>query len=148
MEGGEEKREEKLEIEALKGKQKELSDQITELEQALEAEKTAHFEAEKEMAGVSEKNYVLESKLKSTEEQFEASEGKVSELQTELEKLRRLSRYADAEDGAERSEEYQLSCPYLMALIQKGLLAYGIGVLFRGIRIHIKIISICNTIAV
>ena len=109
LEGGTEERAEESEIEALKGKQKEISDQITELEQALEAEKTAHFEAEKEIVGLSEKNYVLESKLKSTEELFEASEGKVSELQTELEKFRRLSRYADEEDGAERSEEYQFT---------------------------------------
>lgn len=74
LDGSTDKRTEKSEIEILKDKQNELSGQITRLEQKLEAEKTAHSEAEK----------------------------------------------------AE----------------------YGIGVLFRIIRIHLEIIYICSTIAV
>ncbi len=95
------------EIKALKEKENELSDQIIRLEQALEVEKTAHSEVKKAMDGLSEKNDILENKLKSMEEQFAAAEGKVSELQMELEKFRRLSKYADEEREEERSEEYQ-----------------------------------------
>lgn len=102
-----EKSAEKSEIEILKEKQNELSGQISRLEQVLKAEKIACSEAEKAKVDLSEKNHVLESKLKSMEEQFEAVKNEVSELQTELEKFRRLSKYADEEDGEERSEEYQ-----------------------------------------
>ena len=105
LEGNTGERAENSEIEALK--ENELSDQITRLEQALEVEKTAHSEAEKAMVGLSEENHVLQSRLKFMEEQFEAAGGKVSELQTELEKFRRLSKYADEEGEEERSEEYQ-----------------------------------------
>ena len=67
LEGGTEEGAEESEIESLKEKQRELFNQIIGLEQSLEAEKAARSEAEKEMAGVSEKNYVLESKLNSTD---------------------------------------------------------------------------------
>lgn len=105
LDGNTEERAENSEIETLK--ENELSDQITRLEQALEEEKTAHSEVKKEMVGLSEKNNVLENELKSMEKQFEAAEGKLSEIQTELEKFRRLSKYADEEGEEERSEEYQ-----------------------------------------
>lgn len=95
------------EIKVLKEKENELSDEITRLRQVLEMEKATHSEAEKAMVDLSERNYVLESKLKSMKEQFETAEGKVAELQTELEKFRRLSKYADEETKEERSEEYQ-----------------------------------------
>lgn len=105
LENNAEKRVENSKIEAMQ--ENELSNQITRLEQALEVEKNAHSEMEKEMVGLSEMNYGLESELKSREERLQAAEGKVSELQAELEKFRRLSKYADGESEEERNKEYQ-----------------------------------------
>lgn len=102
-----EERAENSEIEVLKEKENKLSNEITRLQQALEMEKADHSEAEKAMVGLCEKNYVLECKLKTMEKQLETAEGKVSELQMEQEKFRRLSKYADEESDEDRSEEYQ-----------------------------------------
>ena len=96
-----------FEIKALLEKEKELSGQIIRLQQELEREKAARYEEEKMLAVLAEKNYVLDNKLKSVREEVEAAEGKISELKTELEKFRGLSKYADEEIQEERSGEYQ-----------------------------------------
>lgn len=96
-----------LEIRILQEKASDLSDQMVKLKQELETEKNAYSEMQKALSSLTERNVELESGLTTIKRQLKESEDRAERLQTELEKIQKLSKYSDEDAGERQSEDYQ-----------------------------------------
>ena len=83
-----------------------LSDQVVRLRQELENGQSAYCEAQNNIAGLSERNSALESKIAVLKERMKDSEDKAARSQAELEKIHKLLKYSDEDMGENQSEEF------------------------------------------
>lgn len=95
-----------LEIGDLQEKIRHLSDQVVRLRQELENGQSAYCEAQNNIAGLSERNSALESKIAVLKERMKDSEDKAARSQAELEKIHKLLKYSDEDMGENQSEEF------------------------------------------